>query len=63
MPITEAEKESEHYVKGVSCPHCHDRTSAEQKARFAEREKQIQLAKKRGEAHIRDGKVEQLNRM
>lgn len=63
MPITEAEKESEHYVKGVSCPHCHDRTSAEQKARFAEREKQIQLAKERGEAHIRDGKVEQLNRM
>mgnify|MGYP001375893913 CR=1 FL=1 len=51
MPITEAEKESEHYVKGVSCPHCHDRTSAEQKARFAEREKQIH------------GKVEQLNRM
>jgi UPF0176 protein len=58
MPITAAEMASEHYVKGVSCPHCHDQTSAEQKARFAEREKQIQLAKQRGEEHIRDGKLD-----
>ncbi len=59
MPITEAEKQSEHYQKGVSCPHCYDKTTAEQKQRFAEREKQIQLAKQRGEQHIRDGKVEE----
>lgn len=56
MPITEQEKASEHYQKGISCPHCFDKTTASQKARYAEREKQIQLAKKRGEAHIRDGK-------
>ncbi|WP_127346317.1 rhodanese-related sulfurtransferase [Pseudidiomarina mangrovi] len=62
MPITADEMASEHYVKGVSCPHCHDKTSAEQKARFAEREKQIQLAKQRGEEHIRDGKLEQFAR-
>ncbi|CAI8153145.1 MAG: Thiosulfate sulfurtransferase GlpE [Pseudidiomarina mangrovi] len=62
MPITADEMASEHYVKGVSCPHCHDKTSAEQKARFAEREKQIQLAKQRGEEHIRDGKREQFAR-
>jgi len=60
MPITAEEMQSEHYVKGVSCPHCHDKTSTEQKQRFAEREKQIQLAKQRGEQHIRDGKLEQL---
>ncbi len=59
MPITEAEKQSEHYQKGVSCPHCYASTSTEQKERFAEREKQIQLAKQRGEKHIRDGKAEQ----
>lgn len=59
MPITDEEKQSEHYQKGVSCPHCFDKTSAEQKQRFAEREKQIQLAKQRGEQHIRDGKVEE----
>jgi UPF0176 protein len=63
MPITDEEKQSEHYVKGVSCPHCHDKTTPEQKERFAEREKQIQLAKKRGEQHIRDGKVDELNRV
>ncbi len=59
MPITAEEMASEYYVKGVSCPHCHDKTTAEQKARFAEREKQIQLAKQRGEEHIRDGKLDQ----
>lgn len=59
MPITDTEKQSEHYQKGVSCPHCYDKTTTEQKERFAEREKQIQLAKQRGEAHIRDGKVEE----
>lgn len=62
MPITAEEMASEHYVKGVSCPHCHDKTTAEQKARFAEREKQIQLAKQRGEAHIRDGKLDEFAR-
>ncbi|EKE84492.1 rhodanese-related sulfurtransferase [Idiomarina xiamenensis] len=61
MPITEAEKQSPQYQQGVSCPHCFDKTSAEQKQRFAEREKQMQLAKQRGEQHIRDGKVADLN--
>lgn len=56
MPITEAEKQSEFYVKGISCPHCHDKTSLTQKARFEEREKQIGLAKHRGQSHIHDGK-------
>lgn len=57
MPITEDEKQSEQYEKGVSCPHCFDKTTPEQRERFLEREKQIQLAKARGEEHIRDGKV------
>jgi UPF0176 protein len=61
MPITAAEKQSEHYQKGVSCPHCYNQTSADQKARFAERERQIQLAKSRGEQHIRDGNAESLS--
>lgn len=61
MPITAEEKQSEHYQKGVSCPHCYNQTSADQKARFAERERQIQLAKSRGEQHIRDGNAESLS--
>lgn len=51
-PITEAEKASEFYQKGVSCPHCYDKLSVQQRQRFAEREKQVQLAKQRGEEHI-----------
>ena len=61
MPITKEEMASEHYQKGVSCPHCFDKTTPEQKERFAERERQIQLAKARGEKHIRDGKIESLS--
>jgi UPF0176 protein len=51
-PITEKDKLSEFYQKGVSCHHCYDQHSKEQVKRFAERERQMQLAKKRGEAHI-----------
>jgi UPF0176 protein len=51
-PITEDEKQSEHYRQGVSCPHCYDKTTKEQRRQFAMREKQIQLAKKRGDAHL-----------
>ena len=52
LPITEQDKASEQYVQGVSCPHCYDKTSAEQKERYAQRERQIQLAKTRGEQHL-----------
>ncbi|ACA86257.1 oxygen-dependent tRNA uridine(34) hydroxylase TrhO [Shewanella woodyi] len=52
MPITELEKASEAFVQGVSCPHCIDNISEKQRQRFEERERQMQLAAKRGEAHI-----------
>lgn len=52
MPITEQDKLHAHYQQGVSCHHCYQDLSELQKQRFAEREKQIQLAKQRGEAHI-----------
>ncbi len=52
LPITEDDKASPHYVKGVSCPACHDKHSDEKKRNFAERQKQVDLAKARGEAHI-----------
>lgn len=58
MPLSQAELASEHYVKGLSCPHCHDKTTDEQKAAFAERQRQVELAKQRGDKHIRDGKFE-----
>jgi len=51
-PITAKEKESQLYVKGVACPRCHNTMSEDQRARFAERQKQIALAKERGETHL-----------
>lgn len=50
-PISDQDKASPLYSKGVSCPRCHDESTPEQKARFAERQKQIDLARQRGEAH------------
>lgn len=58
LPITEEDKASEHYKPGVSCPHCFDKTSDRQRQRFEEREKQIRLAKVRGEQHM-GGDVEE----
>lgn len=58
MPITEEEKQSPKYQKGVSCPYCFDKITDEQKARFMEREKQVELAKQRGEDHIGSNMIE-----
>ncbi|HED34109.1 MAG TPA: rhodanese-related sulfurtransferase [Gammaproteobacteria bacterium] len=52
LPITEADKASEKYSRGVSCPHCYDKKTDQQRQRFLEREKQVQLARLRGEEHI-----------
>lgn len=58
-PITDEDKQSSLYAAGVSCPKCHDKMSDEQRARFSERQKQIELAKKRGELHIAVDQAEQ----
>jgi len=58
MPITLEDMTSAAYVKGESCPHCIDKATEEQKARFREREHQINLAAKRGEEHIGGNVVE-----
>ena len=52
LPITEQDKQSDQYEKGVSCPHCFNRKTPEQQQRFREREKQMELATKRGEIHL-----------
>lgn len=51
-PITEADKESPQYQRGVCCPGCYDKLTDDQKARFSERQKQIELAEQRNEQHI-----------
>ncbi len=52
MPILEEDKEHHQYEKGVSCHHCYDKQTPEQRKRYSERERQMQLAKKRGESHL-----------
>ena len=51
-PITEDDKKRAEYVKGVSCHQCIDEYSDGKKAAFEERQRQIELAKKRGEQHV-----------
>jgi UPF0176 protein len=51
-PLTAEETRSDAFVEGVSCPHCIGDRTDEDRARFAERQRQIGLAKKRGEKHL-----------
>jgi UPF0176 protein len=53
-PITEEDKIHPNYEKGVSCPRCYGTKDVTQINRYREREKQIQLAKARGETHLGD---------
>jgi UPF0176 protein len=51
-PITETDKAQPSYVAGVSCLHCVQNTTDAQKQRYAERQKQMQFARVRGQQHI-----------
>lgn len=59
-PITEDDKAHEHYAAGVSCHQCFDEYSEEQRERFRARERQMQLARERGENHIGDDLEEKI---
>ncbi len=52
LPLTAEQMQSEKYQAGISCPNCYDNLSDEQRERFIERQKQMQLAEQRGEAHL-----------
>jgi len=51
-PITAEQKASPKYQAGVSCPNCYDSLTPEKRAAALERQKQVELANQRGEAHI-----------
>lgn len=51
-PIDANDMASEQYVPGVSCPKCYGSHHESQERRFRDRQKQIELARERGEAHI-----------
>lgn len=52
IPLNAEDKRSSHYEAGVSCAHCHDQTTADQKARFRERQHQVDLARQRNTVHL-----------
>ena len=52
MPITEEDKLSSHYVKGVSCSNCVNEKTSSQIQRYKTRQKQINLAKAKNKNHL-----------
>lgn len=52
QPITEEQKQSQHYIEGISCERCYDKITDDQRTRFEQRQLQINLAKKRNQQHI-----------
>jgi UPF0176 protein len=52
LPITKEEQTSEKFLEGISCPHCFDTHTLDQRQRYEERQRQMELSKERGEAHI-----------
>ena len=51
-PILPEDTQRPDYEAGVSCHHCAHETTEADKARFRERQRQIALARARGEAHL-----------
>jgi len=52
QPLTPEDLTSPHHEEGVSCVHCHDTRTEEDRKRYRQRQQQIELAKKRGERHL-----------
>ena len=52
MPLSPIELQSPQYTAGISCPHCYNSLTEEKKKSLTERQKQVILAKKRGQTHI-----------
>ncbi len=52
LPLSPDDRTLESYVEGVSCRHCVARYSDADRARFAERQRQIERAAARGASHL-----------
>ena len=51
-PLSPDEINSSCYIKYISCPYCYNKLTDKKKSSVIERQKQIELAKLRGEVHI-----------
>ena len=52
LPLSPADCQLASYVAGVSCRHCLERFSDSDRQRFAERQRQMERARHRGECHL-----------
>ena len=52
MPVSAEGRTSPRYVEGVSCERCADTRTGADRARYLERAKQVEIAERRGVAHI-----------
>lgn len=52
MPLSVEDRQSDHYVPGESCPHCHETRTEEQRRRYRERQRQVEKAAQEGRAHL-----------
>ncbi|MGB0498030.1 MAG: rhodanese-related sulfurtransferase [Rubricella sp.] len=52
-PVTPEDAKNPDYVEGVSCPACIGERSDADRERYAERQRQVDLARARGEAHLK----------
>lgn len=51
-PLSDADRASPQFENGVCCPHCRDEYDATDRARFRERQHQMDLAAARGQRHL-----------
>jgi UPF0176 protein len=52
LPVDDAGRASPHYVEGVCCARCHATRDDDQRERYAERHRQMEIARERGETHL-----------
>ena len=52
MPVSEEGRKSPRYLEGVACDRCADSRTEADRARYLERAKQVEIAERRGVAHI-----------
>ena len=52
MPISEAGRASPRYIEGIACDRCADSRTEEDRARYLERAKQVEIAALRGVDHV-----------
>lgn len=51
-PLSIEDRQHAHFEEGVSCHHCHGTLSQQQISRFKERQRQLEIARERGEGHF-----------